>query len=250
MSSQISHIAQITSSLVGGTSSSTLPVQDQLVSYYNLDDVNSYNFTSTPQIMTSLTGTNHGVIANAVVDVNATPSYYTDYTVNGFGTDGNGDNYIFMNGSFGSYSGNNIYVSTALNLTNWSYSIKYKHRRAVGLAYKRFLGTRNYLMELGYNNNSELWYYQSGWVNTGIIVPNDGQFHNIDWTYQNSPRLLSLYLDGVLVYQTSSKGVSLVSNYYHIMGSTDNSNTENLMNKNLIYGKTLTQSEIIHNLGI
>lgn len=248
MSSQISHIAQITSEVLG--SSGILPIQDQLIAHYDLDDANSYNFVSSPQVITSLTGTNHGTIADAILDVNATPAYYTDYTVNGFGTDTNGDNYLFMSGNGSTSHGSNIDVLTPINLTNWSFKIRYKHRRAVGLAYKRFFGTVGYIMELVYNNSSELWYYQSGWVNTGIIVPNDGQFHDIDWTYQDSPKLLTLYLDGVLVYQSNVKGVPLVSNNYWVMGSQDSRNTDSLMNKHLLYGKTLTQAEITHNLGI
>tara|TARA_R110000772_G_scaffold190489_1_gene301279 strand:+ start:81 stop:806 length:726 start_codon:yes stop_codon:yes gene_type:complete len=221
------------------------PIQSGLICDFNFNDSSSYDWFTSTSAVTSLTGTNNGVISGTVVNSDLTTPVGA---VNVFGTDTNGDKSLYC---YGSGSSNNIRVNTTVNLTNWSASFRIKHRANIGAGYDRMFGTRNYRMELVLNYYSQIWYYQSGWVNTGISIPNDGQFHSVDWTYQNSPRQFKIYLDGVLVYSTTAKGTTLVSSsYYWVMGSQDSRNTIQQVNRHLLYNRTLTQAEVVANLNI
>lgn len=221
------------------------PIQSGLICDFNFNDSASYDWFANPNLVNSLTGIHNGNIGTAPVNSDLTTPISTD---NVYGTDANGVKSIYF---YGSGSSNNIIVNTTLSTTDWTASFRLKHRVNVGLSYDRMFGTRNYRMELVANNYSQIWYYQSGWVNTGIVIPDDGLFHSLDWTYQNSPKEFKIYLDGVLSYSTTSRGTTLYSSsYYWVMGSQDSRNFIQPMNRHLLYNRALSQSEILDNLNI
>lgn len=224
------------------------PVQiGNVISHFEFNDTASYNFDTSTSVVTSLNGPNDGTISGVVVNSDvSTPASGQ----NVIGTDVNGDKEIYF---WGSGSNNSIKVNTGISLTNWSAKFRTKHRVAIGASYDRMLGTRSYYFELVFNNSSQIWFYDptgGGWNNTGVSIPNDGEFHDLDWTYQNSPRLLTIYVDGVQVYQSSSRGRPLVSSsYYWVCGSQDSRNNLQYLNRHLLYNITLTPAEILANLG-
>lgn len=215
------------------------PVQTNLLVYYNIDDVNSYNFAS---VKTTLTNVASSGGYGGTIDLTGGtyPQDVDDFptTLCGYGSDSNGK-FLYMTQSTNLPQ---IKINQTVSLTNWSAQFKVKNRGEGN--YPRFLGTRNYRMELVYRNGN-IWYYQSGWVNTGVSYPNDGNYHIITFTYQNSPKEFKIYVDGVLEYTITTKGTTLVSSsYFWIFGSQDRRQEKSYFNKFLLYSKTLTQSEI------
>jgi hypothetical protein len=215
-----------------------------LVCHYDLNNPSCYDWQNSPNNVNSLTGSLSGTIQNTPVNLNLTVPSSTD---NVYGVDQSGDKFLYFYG--GHVAGNNIYINSSINLTDWTACFRLKHRANIGMGYDRMLGTRNYRMELVANNLSQIWYYQAGWVNTGITIPNDGEFHDLDWTYKNSPKEFKIYLDGVLSYSTTTRGTTLSSSpNYWVMGAQDSRNFIQPLNRHLLYNRALTQSEIIQNL--
>jgi len=219
-----------------------------VVAFFDIDNILSYDINSFNEINTLL-GVYDGTIfgdTDNLDDPNVTPTAGN----HSYGTD-TATERKFWKGA-GRVANHNIKINSSINLTNWSAKYVFKHESNVGMAYLRMLGTRNYYFELVTNRLSEIWFYDptgGWWNNTGASIPNDGKFHDLDWTYNNSPRELNIYLNGDNIYSSTSKGRSLVSNgWWWVQGSEDNRNHNQPLNKFILYDRELTQAEIASNL--
>lgn len=233
---------------IGAPVPKNTPILPGLIVYYNVDDVSSYDFSTTKTQLNNLaaSGGYTGTIIRDSAglypeDVTASPS-----TICGYGRDSNGKFLYFTRSS----SRPMINVPNSLSLTDWTVQFKVKNRGlSSSNSYYRFFGVVNYDMELVHNSGN-IWFYNpssGGWNNTGVSYPNDGKYHTFTFTYTNSPRQLNLYLDATLVYSSGSSGSSLSTSQFWVQGSQDSRQEPSYWNKFLIYDRALNQTEINNN---
>jgi|TARA_R110000744_G_C19299598_1_gene555587 hypothetical protein len=225
------------------------PILPGMVVYYNIDDLSSYNFSSTKTTVNNLASSG-GYGGNITRDAGLYPEKVTlnPSTYCGYGTDSNGKFVYFQRGTTFPI----LNVNQSLNLTNWTAQFKVKNRGIFSTEnYFRFLGTVNYSMELVHNSGN-IWYYTTavGWVNTGISYPDDGNYHTITFTYTDSPKLFNIYMDSVLVYTTNLNGIGIITSKFWVQGSQDNRQDPSYFNKFLLYDRALNQTEINNNNNI
>ena len=238
MGSQKSHLAQITK-IQPSVAPSYTPTTDQLLADFDVSDTASYNFASAPTSILSIHGTHNGTLTATPVNEDlGTASTF------GYGTDSDGK-YLHSN-PYGAVE--RINVSSSINLTNWSIKAKMRYQ-TFNNQYNRYFGTNGYRIELVIHGGNYIYVYDGGWRNTGVRLPNDGAYHDIDITYNNSPKRLKVYLNGVLSYSSTSYGRSISTSIYYVLGSADNRSINAYMNRFLLHGKELTQTEITANLG-
>lgn len=209
------------SKVSGVTTSTPGIIQTNLNIQFDIQDSSSYPGTGTSLV--DLKGNNNGTLQ-------ASPLYSTHL----------GAKSLRFNG--------NSWVSFASNVvsTNWtvSYWISYY---ASNTYYHRIWGMGGYRMEIAFTRNS-LYIYDGGWFNTGINLNSTSEWHNLVVTYNNSPRTITVFKDGIQVY-TTRRGRTM-NTWARLFNSSDNRRAKGYLGELLFYNNNLTPAEVLNNYNV
>lgn len=135
-----------------------------------------------------------------------------------------------------------IDITNSFNHTDWTVSYWF-HYRGNNNYYQRFWGMKWYRVEIA-EVNGIFYVYDGGWINTGVDVPDQG-WHKITFSYKNSPRTLSLRINGIELYN-GTRGRTF-NNTASITDSDDNREAQCYLGQVLVYSSYLTEEEETYN---